>query len=111
MSAIDTLHHAACTAGKRTYRDPETGYQVFTALAHEARGNCCGCGCRHCPFGHSEVPEHRRGKPRDPFLLGDVPAVAHDVLFWSGGKDSYLALRALQAEATRPVVLLSLIHI
>lgn len=107
MTTIDALHHAACAKGAHTYRDPRSGYQVFTALAHEARGVCCGCGCRHCPFGHSEVPEHRRGKPRDPFMEGTVPPAPHDVLFWSGGKDSFLALRALQAQALRPVVLLT----
>ncbi|HCH63635.1 MAG TPA: hypothetical protein DFR83_12585 [Deltaproteobacteria bacterium] len=107
MSAYDALHQAACSAGNRTYRDPESGYRVFTALAHEARGSCCGFGCRHCPYGHSDVPAHRRGKPRDPFLLGSVPDCGHDVLFWSGGKDSYLALQALQAAQARPVVLLT----
>jgi ATP-binding cassette subfamily B (MDR/TAP) protein 1 len=107
MPDYDVHHHAACVAGARSYRDPKTGYSVFTALAHEARGACCGFGCRHCPYGHSEVPAHRRGKPRDPFLEGTVSDQPHDVLFWSGGKDSYLALRALQSEAKRPVVLLT----
>jgi len=23
---------------------------VFTALSHIQRGNCCGSGCRHCPY-------------------------------------------------------------
>ncbi len=107
MTDYDTLHHAACARGSRTYRDPKSGYSVFTAIAHEARGRCCGCGCRHCPYGHSMVPAHRRGRPRDPFLEGTVSDEPHDVLFWSGGKDSYLALRALQAEGARPVVLLT----
>ena len=46
---------------------------------------------------------------RGPWIEGegswDEPAC--DVLFWSGGKDSYLALRALQREALRPVVLMT----
>ena len=110
MSSIDALHHAACQAGARSYRDPATGYRVFTALAHEARGECCGFGCRHCPFGHRRVsPERAAGRPLDPFLVpAGAPAEgACDLLFWSGGKDSYLALRALQRERLRPVVLLT----
>jgi ATP-binding cassette subfamily B (MDR/TAP) protein 1 len=110
MPSIDALHHAACAAGARSYRDPASGYQVFTALAHEARGSCCGFGCRHCPFGHHAVaPARAAGRPRDPHLVA-VPGATRapcDLLFWSGGKDSYLALRALQREALRPVVLLT----
>ncbi|MCO4768900.1 MAG: hypothetical protein KDA24_02645 [Deltaproteobacteria bacterium] len=107
-AAIDALHAAACAGGAKQYVDPSTGYSVFTALAHEARGTCCGCGCRHCPFGHSNVPPGVRTKnPRDPYLVGEVPAGEVDVLFWSGGKDSYLALRAMQREAARPVVLMT----
>ena len=107
MNTYDALHQAACRARSRSYRDPATGYAVFTAIAHEARGSCCGFGCRHCPYGHALVPKHRRGKPRDPFFEGAVTTEACDVLFWSGGKDSYLALRAMQREAQRPVVLLT----
>ena len=105
---IDALHSAACAAGQLSYRDPSTGYAVFTALAHERRGTCCGCGCRHCPFGHTNVPAGSpRKNPRDPFVVGRIPAEEVDLLFWSGGKDSYLALRAMQREAARPVVLMT----
>ena len=31
---------------------------IFTALAHIKRGNCCGSGCRHCPY----TPKHTKGK-------------------------------------------------
>ena len=34
-----------------------TGYKVFTVLAHEKRGKCCGSACRHCPFDHENVKE------------------------------------------------------
>jgi hypothetical protein len=30
---------------------------VFTALFHLLRGQCCGTGCRHCPFD----PKHKKG--------------------------------------------------
>ena len=28
----------------------EGPYLVFTAAYHLKRGNCCGSGCRHCPW-------------------------------------------------------------
>jgi hypothetical protein len=49
--AYHALHEAACARGEKSYIDPETGYLVFTRLAHLARGKCCGSGCRHCPYG------------------------------------------------------------
>ena len=57
MMTIDAVHAAACAAGEKTYRDPKTGYQVFTAVGLKARGTCCGSRCRHCPFDHVNVPE------------------------------------------------------
>ena len=58
---------------------------MFTAIALEQRGDCCGCACRHCPYGHREVrydaPLHR-----DPWIEGALSAEDVDVLFWSGGK-------------------------
>lgn len=30
---------------------------VFTALFHLERGQCCGSGCRHCPYS----PKHKKG--------------------------------------------------
>ena len=34
----------------------EDGLLVFTAAYHLKRGNCCGSGCRHCPYEHRNVP-------------------------------------------------------
>ena len=31
---------------------------IFTALAHIKRGQCCGSGCRHCPY----EPRHTKGR-------------------------------------------------
>ena len=31
---------------------------IFTALFHIKRGQCCGTGCRHCPY----TPKHTKGK-------------------------------------------------
>ena len=44
---------------------------------------------------------------QDPWVEGELPEGPVDILFWSGGKDSYLALRALEREAKRPTVLLT----
>jgi len=106
---FDALHAAAVAAGEHRYRDPATGYQVFTALGLEARGECCGAGCRHCPYAHDRVPPVLRAEQLDdPWIrglsAGDVPV---DVLSWSGGKDSFVALIALSREAVRDVVLLT----
>lgn len=40
-----------------TYIDPDSGYSVFT-MAYLKRRPCCGNGCRHCPWGHVNVPSH-----------------------------------------------------
>ncbi|KAI8817903.1 uncharacterized protein EV422DRAFT_196907 [Fimicolochytrium jonesii] len=52
------IHDEAVEAGKDTYKDPGTGYSVFTELSHKKRGYCCGNACRHCPFDRENV-----GKP------------------------------------------------
>ncbi len=57
---ITALHAAACAAGQKTYMDPVTGYTVFTAVAHTARGKCCGSKCRHCPFDFVNVPAGKK---------------------------------------------------
>ncbi|MGI8939290.1 MAG: DUF5522 domain-containing protein [Iamia sp.] len=43
-------HREACNAGQPVYIDPGSGYQVMTADALAARGECCESGCRHCPW-------------------------------------------------------------
>ena len=30
---------------------------IFTSLFHIERGQCCGNGCRHCPY----TPKHKKG--------------------------------------------------
>jgi hypothetical protein len=44
------LHQEAVSRGRDTYKDPVTGFKVFTELFHKRRGTCCNSGCRHCPF-------------------------------------------------------------
>lgn len=42
----------------------EDGYIVFTEKYHLAKGNCCGYGCKHCPYEYKNVEE-----PKRSFLL------------------------------------------
>ncbi|GKY94668.1 hypothetical protein MPSEU_000432200 [Mayamaea pseudoterrestris] len=100
------LHARACAAKESFYKDPESGYMVFTEHAHKLRGKCCGSGCRHCPYSHVNVRD-KASKIQQPAMIyaGDddgVLSLKHGnvrVLFFSGGKDSFLALRALARQA------------
>jgi hypothetical protein len=38
----------------------ENGLLVLTEVYHRRRGACCGNRCRHCPYGHENVPPSRR---------------------------------------------------
>jgi len=99
---IEEAHSLAVSQGKDFYIDPGTGLTVFTALAAERRGKCCGNACRHCPFGHFNVkPAQRRDVwPEKPILLRAKGKKVEstdekeflDILFWSGGKDSFMSL-------------------
>ncbi|GFO35469.1 chromosome 1 open reading frame 53 [Plakobranchus ocellatus] len=55
---IHSKHLKALQEGKELYKDPTTGYDVLTRLAHLRRGECCGNACRHCPYGHQKVPKN-----------------------------------------------------
>ena len=105
------LHETACKRGDFTYEDPDTGYVVFTRLGLLQRDRCCGAGCRHCPFEHDGVKlAARASKIQQAAWLTDMSVqsdAAISLLFWSGGKDSFLALRALQREGHRNIVLLT----
>jgi hypothetical protein len=54
-------HEVAVARGLPSYRDPVTGYQVFTAAFLIERGTCCESGCRHCPFVGADDPAHTDG--------------------------------------------------
>jgi len=103
------VHDLACEQGESTYTDPETGYSVFSELAHKKRGKCCGSGCRHCPYSHKNV-KNKAAKIQQPSILyqqeikntsqpSNFFSINNNkdikVLFFSGGKDSFLAIRAL----------------
>lgn len=55
-------HVTAISSGERTYIDPVTGYKVMTAATLADRGQCCGSGCRHCPY----TPTHGKGTDMSP---------------------------------------------
>ncbi|KAL3902600.1 MAG: hypothetical protein SGARI_005756, partial [Bacillariaceae sp.] len=101
------VHRIACEKGELTYTDAVTGFMVFTELAHKQRGKCCGSGCRHCPYSHQNVT-NKAAKIQQPAILYRATTTKHPselfsidsnkdikVLFFSGGKDSFLTIRAL----------------
>lgn len=49
-SGILELHLVAVRGLSPVYRDPKTGFSVFTAAFLAGRGYCCDSGCRHCPY-------------------------------------------------------------
>ena len=91
-----SIHRQAQQNGDAGYIDPESGLFVMTEQALRARGRCCGNGCRHCPFGRSltgSLPQEED----QIYLPPDIETIPKGAifLFWSGGKDSYLAFLAL----------------
>lgn len=43
-----------------SFSSPLLGMSVMTEVYLLSRGKCCGSSCRHCPFNHINVPDHRR---------------------------------------------------
>ncbi|MCS7085743.1 MAG: DUF5522 domain-containing protein [Bacteroidia bacterium] len=50
----------------RDYYMDEKGMYVFTSRGLLRRGKCCGSGCRHCPYGHVNVPARRKSQIPPP---------------------------------------------
>ena len=59
---VEEAHRQACEKGEAMYTDPTNGLMVFTRQSHLDRGRCCGSRCRHCPYGHVNVPAARTAK-------------------------------------------------
>jgi ATP-binding cassette subfamily B (MDR/TAP) protein 1 len=109
MVNIDELHLEACKEGRSTYIDPATGYQVLTSDTLLGQGKCCGNSCRHCPYGHINVDDLQNSQRQitNSILMNWIPREGGlDILFWSGGKDSFLTLMHL-LEQNRNIVLLT----
>jgi cobyrinic acid a,c-diamide synthase len=64
------MHRHAVSKGKDTYIDPASGYSVFTQL-YLKRRSCCGNGCRHCPYGHKNVPKSKDDESDDDRCSSD----------------------------------------
>lgn len=63
--AIEEAHKSACESGIPHYKDPATGYKVFTSVSHEKRGFCCGNACRWVfVFQYGRDWRFRRGRGR-----------------------------------------------
>ncbi len=58
---VMTRHAEAVASGSPTYRDPVSGYQVFTSAFLAGRGTCCDTGCRHCPYVGADGGAARAG--------------------------------------------------
>lgn len=109
-SNVWKLHEEASRQGKSFYEDPDSGFMVFTEDGLKQRGRCCGSGCRHCPFAHENIPQLKKLEliQQPSWLTTMKPsALPADILFWSGGKDSYLALTELLEKGAENIVLLT----
>jgi len=53
------IHRHAVAHNRDTYIDPASGYSVFSSV-YLKRRPCCGNGCRHCPYGHINVPGNQK---------------------------------------------------
>jgi hypothetical protein len=69
-AGVLAAHEAAQRAGAAGYVDPLSGYVTFTAAALWERGECCGSGCRHCPYEAGPRGPHHRGDRGDPVAAG-----------------------------------------
>ena len=110
MPAFEELNRLACESGHDTYTDPQSGYQVLTSEALRRQGKCCGNSCRHCPYGHINVETAQNPilEIAKPVLMNWAPIEGDvDILFWSGGKDSFLTLMHLLEEKRNPILLTS----
>lgn len=59
-----TEHERACERGDPGYFDPDSRLFVMTSLHLRERGECCGSGCRHCPY--DAVEQQLAGRPDVP---------------------------------------------
>ncbi|RYY25793.1 MAG: hypothetical protein EOO04_11500 [Chitinophagaceae bacterium] len=50
---------SSLTEGVDFYYNAE-GLMVLTTSYLLNRGECCGSGCKHCPYNYSNVPQPRR---------------------------------------------------
>ena len=102
MTAIAWL---ACAKQQPTYRDPATGYAVFTA--REPKKGALWLWLSPLPLRSERVFDCSTICWQTWIEINAPSSQSCDVLSWSGGKDSFLALVALARESERDVVLLT----
>lgn len=106
---IEDVHAEACYRGDSTYIDPETGYSVFTSVGLMKKKTCCGSGCRHCPYGRMNCDPGRAHTDTTPLEYiksnGIQDGRETAVVFFSGGKDSFLAVELARQEGYAVVLL------
>ena len=56
-------HQTAVDQRIPVYRDPVSGFSVFTSLFLADRGYCCQSGCRHCPYVDNSVSSGQGSTP------------------------------------------------
>ncbi len=58
----------SCLAGESGYIDKESGLFVLNSYYLRDQEECCGSGCRHCPFSKTEQDlAGRSNSPAFPF--------------------------------------------
>jgi hypothetical protein len=67
--AARDAHDRAVRDGEAMYPDPVTGFLVMTTATLLERGECCGSGCRHCPYPPDE--QRAAGRPDVPPATGE----------------------------------------
>lgn len=103
--AIAALHAQAVAAGQPLYRDPQSGLWVQTEVSLQARGSCCGNGCRHCPwrggaFEHPQGRAIRQQRGEEP-LVGRLAPSPTGLLHAGNGRSLLLAWLGARAYGGR----------
>ena len=62
-------HRDACHRKEAGYIDPASGLFVLTSFYLREQGECCGSGCRHCPWSREEQEEAGRDPDRGSWPL------------------------------------------
>lgn len=59
-ASLASLHDQAVRRGEALYFDPHLKLWVQTSATLAKNGECCGRGCRHCPYDRGE--QERAGR-------------------------------------------------
>ena len=74
-SEAQRLHRIASEKQEAGYIDPSTGLFVLTSFYLSSKGDCCGKGCRHCPYSkRAQADSQRPPVPAYPWPPLDDPS-------------------------------------